>query len=142
MKESPHRTNPALNNYRKQKPKLTDTFNKMVRILNEHIMRHEERMYKGGEKLEYDPRLATDATKLASSLKNVGDMYLKIQAAAKAEAELLTFEEELEGFLLWLEHDLGRNHQMTALRKLMEVQYRIEKKSKANEPDVPPSQDD
>jgi hypothetical protein len=117
----------ALRNYRKQAPRVVDTFKVMLRVLKEHLRRHEEAMFT--EDFEsFNPKLSAEANKLALSIKNLGEMYLKIEAAAKKEAELLTFEEELEGFLLWLEHDLGRNHQMIANRRLMEVQHRIEAK--------------
>jgi len=124
----PHRRDrTGVTAYRKRQPKLDETFKRAHRMMNEHILRHEEAMFKvnpdGTEEPRlWNPALAKQAEELVKSLNSVGQMYLKIMDAAKKAAGAMSFEEQLDAFAEWLEFELGPRHRQYVYRRVEAVE--------------------
>lgn len=105
--------------YRTKTPKLEETFKRGLRLLDEHIKRHERAMFPDdcdkNNLPVWNPRLAKAGEDLVKSLNSLGQMYLKIQQVNEKMAESMSVEEQIEAFLEWASH-LGRNQWYQLLR--------------------------
>jgi len=96
--------------YRKEffarKIKIDDTFERMLRVLDEHVRRHEVHMTDGMHYKNYDQKDnykistwhaddAKAAGDLAAKINQVGQMYLKVRAEARREAGNLSLQDEI-----------------------------------------------
>lgn len=118
--------------YRKNRPKLEKTFQRGLRLLDEHIRRHERQMFAGAT--EDDPpgwnaRLAKQGEDLVKSLNSLGQMYLKIQQVNEKMAESMSVEEQVDAFLTWAK-ELGRNNWLALLRGFRDIEYEREEERK------------
>lgn len=108
----------SFSRYRKKRPKLEETFARGLRLLDEHIKRHEAEMYKGSTAANppvWDAKLAKSGEDLVKSLNSLGQMYLKIQQVNEKMADSMSVEEQIDAFLNWAK-DLGRNQWYALLR--------------------------
>jgi len=111
--------------YRRNRPKLEQTFLRGLRLLDEHIKRHERAMFDGSTEEtppEWNARLAKQGEDLVKSLNSIGQMYLKIQQVNEKMAESMSVEEQVEAFLNWAKA-LGRNNWYALLRGFREIEY-------------------
>jgi len=106
-------------------PKIETVLKKSLRVLNEHLTRHEAKMYElpdDGSVHQFDPRLAKQGEDLVKAANSLGQMYLKIQASQKQMAEMMSIEEKIDAFLEWA-NNLGRNQWYDLLRGFRRIEY-------------------
>lgn len=109
----------------KRTPKLTETLKKGLRILNEHMQRHEDLMYSDEVRAKdfvFDPQMAKQGEDLVKAANSLAQMYLKIQADQRQMAEMMSIEEKIEAFLEWAQ-SLGRNQWYDLLRGFRKIEY-------------------
>lgn len=116
--------------YRSRRPKIEETFNRGLRLLDEHIKRHEKAMFEGASEdnpPEWNARLAKQGEDLTKSLNALGQMYLKIQQVNAKMADSMSVEEQIEAFLNWAK-TLGRNQWRKLCSGWIEIEYENERR--------------
>ena len=114
-------------------PELEHEYKTMAKIVSEHKNRHLDAMYSPKHYNEdvggvYDSKLAKDAIELVKAEKVLGDMWLKIQKQAVAEASLMSFEERVGYFLDWLTdpEEVGRINRRKAIKMIWAALHAME----------------
>ena len=116
-------------------PKLETVLKKGLRILNEHMARHEDLMFTPGPDgvlPKWNGNLAKAGEDLCKSANAISGMYLKIQSNNKQMAEMMSVEEKVEAFLNWAKA-LGRSQWYELLRGFREIEFDKNKQYRPNQ---------
>lgn len=96
--------NQPLDTYKKRKIDLESLFNQTVKIMQEHLKRHERRMFAGlaakasepNKEAFYDPDLAKDAGNLARIISKLVELQIKLTNMERKEEKNLTDEQQFQ----------------------------------------------
>lgn len=118
---------------RQSGPKIEATFQRMLKLLDEHIKRHEiasfmpELWNEEHNQPKYSPKLAKEAKELAQSLAGLGSLFLRIQKEQRAAADLMTLDEKIDAIEA-LSEELGKLQSRKFLARLYEIARKLEKR--------------
>lgn len=119
---------------RSSSPAVDDVFKKQIKIINEHLKRHEDLMFSDVHwDVErntgiYSGSLAKEAKELAQCVANLGSLFLRIQKEAKVAASQLTFEEKCETIADFI-RTLGNQQAVRFLERVYPAIYEVEQRT-------------